>query len=106
MNLKQIAGELADVYGPVPDEVELLLELAELRIAAGKLGIKSIVASGRNLVFSFAKSAKPSRDSLFAKTKGKTWVTDTGTVYLKLDKNYVEPETLLAVLKKILAGRQ
>ncbi|MHC4566851.1 MAG: TRCF domain-containing protein [Planctomycetota bacterium] len=27
-DIEQIKGELADVYGPVPDEVELLLDLA------------------------------------------------------------------------------
>ena len=54
-DIEQIKGELADVYGPVPDEVELLLDLAGLRIRASKLGIKSIVTSGRDLVFSFAE---------------------------------------------------
>ena len=52
-DIEQIKGELTDVYGPVPDEVELLLDLAGLRIRASKLGIKSIVTSGRDLVFSF-----------------------------------------------------
>ncbi len=112
-DLKQIESELADVYGPVLDDVELLLELACLRIKAGKWGIKSIVTSGRDLIFSFSKDASPSRfglaetgvqtDSLFAKVKGTVRVTGPKTVYLRLPQNYFEPKTLINVLRKILS---
>src|SRR4030042_6619536 len=56
-DLKQIENELAGVYGPVPEEVKFLLELAELRIAASAQDIKRVVTIGHNLVFSFAKNA-------------------------------------------------
>ncbi len=101
--LKQIAGELADVYGPVPDEVKLLLELAELRIEASKQDIKAIVISGRDLVFSFAKDASAQADSLFAKVKGTVRIPDPKTVYLHLPKNYFEPKTIMSVLQKIFS---
>ena len=62
--LKQLESELIDVYGPLPAEVKVLLELAQLRIRAGRRNIKSIVAfrrmpygTGRDLVFSFTKNA-------------------------------------------------
>jgi transcription-repair coupling factor (superfamily II helicase) len=102
-DLKQMKSELADVYGPVPDEVKLLLELAELRIKASRLGIKSIVASGKDLIFSFAKDSAAQADSLFAKTKGTVRIADPKTVYLRLPQNYLEPETLMNVLRKILS---
>jgi transcription-repair coupling factor (superfamily II helicase) len=119
-DLKQIESELADVYGPVPDDVKLLLELAELRIAAGKRGIKSIVTGGEDLIFSWhgrpvrantAKMAVPPGDSdvrkkaesLFAKVSGDVRVVDS-TVYLRLGKNYFEPGTLMGVLRKIFSG--
>jgi transcription-repair coupling factor (superfamily II helicase) len=101
-DLKQTAGELADVYGPVPDEVELLLELAGLRIGASRLGIKSIVASGRDLIFSFSKDSNLQADSLFAGVKGTVKIADPKTVYLRLPQNYFEPSTLMNVLRKIL----
>jgi transcription-repair coupling factor (superfamily II helicase) len=100
--LKEIEAELADVYGPVPDEVKLLLELAELRIAAAKLDIKSIIASGNNLIFSFSKEAKVDFKKLFAETTGKVDVVESTTVYLRLSKNYFEQNTLMMVLRKIL----
>lgn len=101
-DLKQIAGELADVYGPVPDDVELLLELAGLRIAAGRHSIKSIVASGRDLIFSFSKDSKVQADSLFAGVKGTVKAIDPQTAYLRLPQNYFEPTTLKNILRKIL----
>ena len=101
-DLKQIESELADVYGPLPDEVELLLELADLRIKAGKRGIKSIIASGKDLIFSFTKESGVKADSLFAKVKGTVRITDPKTVYLRLPQSYFEPKTLMNVLRKIL----
>ncbi|MBW8042227.1 MAG: transcription-repair coupling factor [Planctomycetes bacterium] len=105
-DLKQIENELADVYGPVPDEVELLLELAQLRIAASRLDIKSIVTSGHNVVFSFAKEASAKAKSLFANTKGKIRIPDPKTVYLHLPASYFEPRTLITVMRKILMEKK
>jgi transcription-repair coupling factor (superfamily II helicase) len=101
--LKQVEGELGDIYGPVPDEVKLLLELGELRIAASKLGIKSIVTSGRDLIFSFAEDAEGKADFLFAKVSGEVRIANPKTVYLRLPKNYFEPSTLINVLRKIFS---
>jgi len=100
-DLEQLTGELADVYGPVPDEVELLLDLAELRIKAARLDIKSIVASGQDLIFSFAKDLGTKANSLFSKVSGKVRIPEPKTVYLRLGKNYFEPKTLISVLGKI-----
>jgi transcription-repair coupling factor (superfamily II helicase) len=101
-DLKQVESELADVYGLVPEQVLLLLQLAELRIAAGKKQIRSIAASGRDLVFKFSKEADKPLNSLFADTAGKARATDPNTVYLRLGKSYFEPRTLINFLRKIL----
>jgi len=101
-DLKQIEGDLADIYGPVPEETKLLLELAELRIKASKLEIKSIVASGRDLIFSFAEDADRAK-SLFSGVSGKWWVAEPRTAYLRLPESCFDPETLLSLLRKILA---
>jgi transcription-repair coupling factor (superfamily II helicase) len=101
-DLKQIESDLTDVYGLLPAEVEILLELAGLRIEASKRGIKSIVASGRDLIFSFNKDSSVQPDSLFAKVKGTVRFVDPKTVYLRLPQNYFEPRTLINIAKKIL----
>lgn len=101
-DIKQIQAQLVDMYGPVPDDVKTLLEMAGLRIAAAKLKIKSIVASGNNLIFNFAKDAQINTDEMFTDIKGKVDITGSTTVYLRLTKNYFEQNTLIMVLRKIL----
>jgi len=100
-DLKQIENELTDVYGPVPDEVKLLLELAQLRIAASRQDIKSIVTSGQDLVFSFEKDAESKAAFLFKNISGKVRILEPKTVYLCLPANYFEPKTIMSVLRKI-----
>ncbi|GAF97329.1 unnamed protein product, partial [marine sediment metagenome] len=100
-DLKQIESELADVYGAVPEEVELVLQLAELRIKAGRWDIKSIIASGQDLIFSFGKDHSDKTESLFAKMSATVKIPDPRTVCLRLGKNYFEPKTLMNVLRKI-----
>jgi transcription-repair coupling factor (superfamily II helicase) len=110
-DIEQIEGELADVYGPVPEEVKLLLDLAEIRIGAGKRDIKSIVASGQarhtsggqDLVFSFDKEIDAKSESLFSKVRGKVRIPEPKMVYLRLAASYFEPTTLIGVLRKIFA---
>jgi transcription-repair coupling factor (superfamily II helicase) len=104
-DLKQIESDLADIYGPVPDEVKLLLELAELRILAGINNIKSIVTSGADLIFSFAKDAA-SYESLFKNVSGRVTTPEPKTTYLRLKESYFEPKTLITLLHKILGERE
>jgi transcription-repair coupling factor (superfamily II helicase) len=101
-DLRQIEGELDDIYGPAPEEVGLLLEAAELRIKASKLEIKSIVASGADLIFSFRERRHGKAESLLAKGGGKVWTGDGKTAYLRLKESYFEPRTLMSLLRKIL----
>ena len=101
-DLTSIETELADVYGPVPEEVKLLLQLANLRIAAGKHDIKAIITSGQDLIFSFGNEITPKTEKLFKKTSGKIYLRDPKTLYLRLQKHYFEPQTLLTILRKIL----
>jgi transcription-repair coupling factor (superfamily II helicase) len=105
-DLKQIESELDDIYGAVPEEVKLLLELAELRIKASKLDIKSIVASGVDLVFSFREGGRGKAEALLAGAAGKAWTADAKTAYLRLKESYFEPKTLISLLRKILGEKE
>jgi transcription-repair coupling factor (superfamily II helicase) len=102
-DLEQIRSELTDVYGPVPEEVELLLDLAELRIKASRRNIKSIVASGQDLIFSFEKDYSDNEQALFANVSGKVRIPAPKVVYLHLAKSYFESRTLISVLRKMFA---
>jgi transcription-repair coupling factor (superfamily II helicase) len=104
-DLKQIESELTDVYGPIPDEVKLLLEQSEIRISASRLDIKSIVASGNDLIISFQNEPNGRVKSLFTNIHGKIRITDPKTVYLQLPTSYFESLTLLSVMRKILGEK-
>jgi len=78
--------------------------MAELRIKASRRGIKSIVASGQDLVFSFDKDADGQAEALLSKTSGKLRIPEPQTAYLRLEKNYFEPRTLTSVLRKVLGN--
>jgi transcription-repair coupling factor (superfamily II helicase) len=99
-DLDAMADELADMFGPPPRTVRLLLEVSKVRLLAGKWGIASIVAHNQDLIFSF-KENTPCSD-LFARCPGRVSILDARTVYVRLDKKYFEPDTLLAVLRKLL----
>ena len=103
-DIQQIRAEFADVYGPVPDEVGLLLDLAELRIKASKHHIKSIITSGQDLIFTFQKDYIGNIQALFAKASGKIRISDQNIVYMTLTKNYFEPKTLINILRKMFTG--
>jgi len=100
-DVKQITAELIDLYGPIPDEVDILLNLAQIRIEADKWNIKSIVTSGQNVAFTFDKDTVSPIDSLFKKTKRKIIIADQNKIYMKLEKNYFENKTLINVLRKL-----
>ncbi len=131
-DLQQIEAELADVYGPVPEEVKLLLDIGELRIAAAKWDIRSIVASqpvpGKpgDLVFSFKQGGigfqpmnhrqdadatknrgqdtlATAAKTLFAHIQGSVRIPDPKTINLRLNPNYFEPRTLIGLLRKIFS---
>ena len=104
--LSHLETELADVYGPPAEETKSLLSIAELRIAASKLDIKSIVAHGGNLVFSFAADAAKNAKQLFKNIAARYTVADKTTVYLHLPESYFEQQTLINFVRKILRGKK
>ncbi|MDR1394300.1 MAG: transcription-repair coupling factor [Bifidobacteriaceae bacterium] len=46
-DLKQVADELTDRYGPIPTEAEALFEVAKLRLQARRAGMTQLVLQGR-----------------------------------------------------------
>ncbi|KAB8287519.1 transcription-repair coupling factor [Bifidobacterium ramosum] len=48
-DLHDLAEELTDRYGKLPEEFEMLFGVARLRMRARKLGISEIIAQGRNV---------------------------------------------------------
>lgn len=99
-DLERLKDELADLFGPVPAQVEQLLDLTELRVMAQPWEIKNIIASNTDLVFKFNRIDHVKK--LFARAPGIVRIPDPDTVYLRLDKNYFQPRTLMSILRKLL----
>lgn len=104
-DLKLLEDELNDLFGRICPEVQKLLELAEIRILASKAGIRAITISGSDIVFSLEKDNPKKAIDIFAKTPGKLRIPDPLTVYIRLDDKYLEPDTICAVLRKILSKK-
>jgi transcription-repair coupling factor (superfamily II helicase) len=47
--LQEVADEIADMYGPLPEEVRRLVDLEEVRVAGGRAGLGSIHRKGADL---------------------------------------------------------
>ena len=94
------AERVRDMYGEMPQPAEWLFDLAELRVAAHGWRIKAVVAQSPDLIFSVKELSL--LGPLFAGSPGNVRVVDPQTVHLRLTKTYFEPQTLLAVLRKLL----
>ncbi|MCP4450170.1 MAG: transcription-repair coupling factor, partial [Planctomycetes bacterium] len=99
--LADMAEELADVYGDVPEAVDLFLDMARIRLAAGQYGITSIAVLRKHLVFTFKDTPSDRAHSLFARIKGNIRIPNPSTVAVGLSDNYFEPATLMVVLRKM-----
>ena len=99
-DLEMLREELTDLFGPVGEQVKVLLDMTGLRIKVSECGIRSIVISGPDLVFSFEDDA--AAGDLFARAPGRVSVPDARTVHLRLEKEYFEPVKLMSVLRTIL----
>jgi hypothetical protein len=96
-----LRGDLRDAFGPLPDTVETLLALAEIRVLAQPWGIRSLVLDGPDVIF--AETDFQQVQPLFADGPGSPRVPDPQTIHWRLPKRFLEPPTLLAVLRKQLA---
>ncbi|MFO0858923.1 MAG: transcription-repair coupling factor [Phycisphaerales bacterium] len=113
--LEQVKADLVSAYGDPPKQVHRLLFLAELRVAAVALGVKSVSVREKDVIFKvthakdlaerlartppeLAKAGKALQVSVtvLPAPKGQ----DLAEVYFRPPEKYLEPETLLSVLRK------
>lgn len=67
--LDHLYAELSDRFGPVPEEAESLLALAEIKITCAKLSIASLKERNGSVRITFAKVSKISIDKLLRMIK-------------------------------------
>ena len=99
-DLEQLERDLLDAFGPFPQPVQRLLELAEIRVYARQFGIGSISLRPPDVIF--LVEHLPSAEPLFADAPGTVRMPDAQTVHLRLPPNYLEPSTLVPILRRML----
>jgi len=98
--LQQLETDIRDAFGPYPEPVRAMLDLAEIRLLAQPYRIKSITQREPDLVFVVRELARV--EPLLARSPGSARMADASTIHLRLDRSYFEPRTLIAVLRNML----
>ncbi len=104
--LDEVVEDLRQAYGDPPPAAAALIEMAELRIAASMLGVRTVRLDGPDVIFRLDPSAKAARlQTTLEGVAGRVSLIDDLTVYYRPPANYLEsPDTLLAVLRQRLVA--
>lgn len=73
-DLKDIESEMADRFGPLPDEVKSLADIMQLKITAKKLLIANITEADGRIRFAFSKDTPAAPEKIFALQKKLTGI--------------------------------
>lgn len=106
--LEHVERDLRAAYGELPDAARALIDLAEVRIGASMRGVRSLVVRERDVIL---RTDDPvAVRAMFEGAEGTLRVVETrGTdaireVYYRPPETYLEPATLLAVLRNRVRG--
>ena len=109
--LDRVYSELTDRFGPIPDEVQSLLALAEIRIICRKLAIASLKEKAGRVHLEFSRVSKVSVDRLLRMMKesagrvkldphhANILILETGKIGLKEKSEFIREK-----LEQLLAG--
>jgi transcription-repair coupling factor (superfamily II helicase) len=99
-DLKDLAAEMLDRFGPHPLPVERLLSLAELRIAAASWRIDAIQREDSYAVLRYTDRRKI--EELADRHRGHVRIVDERSAYIPLDRQTAQSERVLDPLKALL----
>ena len=105
--LAKVVVDLESAYGEAPATTKLLFEVAEIRLRAATLGVRSIACKEQDVIFRTTRPRELER--LFTGIQGVVRIVGSADaegvadVYLRPPKAFLEPKSLAAVLRKRLA---
>ena len=98
--LRQMRQEFVDRFGPPPEPVERLLELAQLKTDAAFWQINSIQIESPYLVFQFGDLGRARQ--LVKASKGHLRIVDDHSIYLTLTDAMDDPDQIIETIKSVL----
>jgi transcription-repair coupling factor (superfamily II helicase) len=102
--LATLAKDITDAFGPMPKAVTALFGLAEIKVLAQPWSITHIILKPPDVVFTIEDLTKlgPLLGKGVGAGAGSVRIADEKTIHLRLPATYLEPETLLNVLRNLL----
>jgi hypothetical protein len=107
--LERIEADLVSAYGSLPRAAQMHMQLAEIRVSATLLGITSINRHDDDIIFRTRRPGdleahmKGVKGSL--RVVGELESAGFTEVYFRPPKSYLEPDSLLSVLRSRLRGQ-
>ncbi|MDP6153323.1 MAG: transcription-repair coupling factor [Phycisphaeraceae bacterium] len=99
--LNQLVDDLTQAYGKPPASTQMLISLAEIRIALSQLEVTSFRLEKKDLIFRMSAAQK--LEPYLSDAPGRLSVVDAKTLYYRPpDESYLEPQALLAILRLML----
>ena len=98
--VEEMKKELADRFGPIPEQVENLLIESEVRIAAQASNIRSLVRTNGTIIFQIENLKKA--EQLFRNAKKLVKVVDSNELHLTLPGKKMSPHDSANFIRNLL----
>ncbi len=99
-----LRDDVRDAYGPLPDALETLLKMAEIRVLAREWGVRSLVLDEPDVIFAIEDLNRV--QPLFSSGPGSPRVPDAKTVHWRLPKRLLEPNVLLDQIRALFQNAE
>ncbi len=102
--LEALSKDITDAFGPMPKAVTVLFGLQEIKILAQQWAITTIITKTPDVIFTIEDLSKlgPLLGKGVGGGAGSVRIADEKTIHLRLPATYLEPETLVNVLRNLL----
>jgi transcription-repair coupling factor (superfamily II helicase) len=100
--LDDFRQELRDRYGPIPETVEWLMRLSEVRLLAAKWQIASLHINDHQMLLGYRDAKKA--EQLAARSDGRLKVIDGKDLFMKLQEGEEAAERMYPLLQRLLRG--
>jgi transcription-repair coupling factor (superfamily II helicase) len=98
--VEALQKDMIDAFGEPPRHVVLLFALTEMKLLAGHFGVDKVIKHPPDVVLTVRDALKAAYG--LAGAPGSLRVVDEKTVYFRPPATYLEPDTLLMVLRNLL----